>query len=254
MAEKDASPIMTSKVSLPATQWRTVPERIADQILAAVAVGVLQSGQRLPSERQLSADLGVSRVSVRIALNRLAAIGVIESRRGRHGGTFVGGRQQSPEDVDRVRRTLEPVRVQLEAMFDYRSLIEQLIARTAAQRHTKADARAMKAALAAYRRAHNAEDSRKADRALHSAITDAVGNPHLKVLSTGLVSRANLGFTHEPYSPELHRKAVQQHAALVAAITARDANRAAMIASEHFQLTTADDWRSAFHLPPEPKE
>lgn len=245
MAEHHAGSPTPGPVTLPAAHWRTVPERLAHQILAAVSVGVLQPGERLPSERQISADLGVSRTSVRLALNRLSALGVVESRRGRHGGTFVGTWQGSAESAQMVRQTLEPVRRDLEAMIDFRSLVEQLIARTAAERHSRADARAMRSALSAYRAAENAEKSREADRALHSAIANSAGNEHLAQLSADLVSRVNLGFANEPYSPELHRRAAKQHAALVKAVTARDGDRSAQIAGEHFQVTTGDAWRSA---------
>ncbi|MGH3502431.1 MAG: FadR/GntR family transcriptional regulator [Nocardioidaceae bacterium] len=251
MAEPQADPAGAGHVLLPATQWRTVPERIADQILAAVAVGVLQPRQRLPSERHLSTELGVSRTSVRLALSRLAANGVVESRRGRHGGTFVGDWEHSREAAERVRRTLEPVRLEMEAMFDYRSLVEQLIARTAARRHSRADVRAMRAALSAYRAAKTLGESRAADRALHSAVADAARNEHLKRLSADLVSRANLGFPNEPYRPELRWQAVQQHADLVGAITAGDGELSARIAGDHFQVTTGDAWRSA--LGPSPR-
>lgn len=69
---------------------RSVAERIADRILAAVAVGDLQPAERLPTERELAEMLGVSRTTVRQTLGRLNALRVLESRRGRNGGTFVG--------------------------------------------------------------------------------------------------------------------------------------------------------------------
>jgi DNA-binding FadR family transcriptional regulator len=210
-----------------------------------MAVGVLQPGERLPSERDLADLLHVSRTTVRLALGRLAALGVTESRRGRSGGTFTVDRSPSAEAADAVARTLEPIRRDLEALFDFRSLVEQLIARTAAIRHTPADDKAMRAALRRYRDAETPAQSRQADRALHAAVATAAGNPHLTELTHALVSQVNLGFTTEPYSDDLHRTAMEQHTDLVQAITTGDAELAATLAGAHFQLTTGDAWRAA---------
>lgn len=224
---------------------RTVPERIADRILAAMAVGVLQPGERLPSERDLARMLEVSRTTVRQALGRLSALGVTECRRGRAGGTFAVPPHATTQSAQAVLRTLEPMRRDLESLFDYRSLVEQLIAHTAARRHTAADDEAMQAALARYRHAHTAAESRQADRTLHAAISAAARNTHLAQLAQELVTHVNLGFTTEPYSDELHARALQQHIRMVEAITAGQSEHAATLAAEHFQMTTGDAWRSA---------
>jgi len=224
---------------------RTAPERIADRLLAALAVGVLQPGERLPSERELAEQLDVSRGTVRQALSRLSALGVTESRRGRNGGTFTVRWEPTAEATRAVLRTLEPIRRELETLFDFRSLLEQLIASTAARRHTPQDAAAMRQALANYRAAGTATESREADRALHGAVAAAARNQHLSRLAHDMVSRVNLGFATEPYSEELHETALHQHTELVNAITSRDAERAAALAGEHFQMTTGNAWRAA---------
>ena len=223
---------------------RTAAEQIADRILAVVAVGVLQPGEKLPTEREFADILGVSRATIRQAVARLAALGVLESRRGRRGGTFVGVFERSVESSQAVLRSLEPVHHELESLFDYRSLVEQLIARTAAARRTKTDMREIRKALSAYGAARGASESRKADRALHGAIAIAARNDHLRQLSDGLVSRVNLGFSTEPYSDVLHDIALTQHTALVQAVCDGDQNSAAEIAGRHFHQTTSDAWRS----------
>lgn len=224
---------------------RTASERIADRLLAALAVGVLQPGERLPSERELADQFDVSRSTVRQALSRLSALGVTESRRGRNGGTFTVKWEPTADSTRAVSRTLEPIRRELETLFDFRSLVEQLIASTAARRHTPEDDEAMRLALADYRRAGTASESREADRALHGAVAAATRNRHLSRLAQDMVSRVNLGFTTEPYSDELHETALHQHTELVNAVTSGDAERAAALAGEHFQMTTGNAWRAA---------
>jgi DNA-binding FadR family transcriptional regulator len=62
---------------------------IADQIRAAIVSGQLGEGERLPPERELAEQFGVSRVTVRDALRGLEAMGLIEVRVGARGGAFV---------------------------------------------------------------------------------------------------------------------------------------------------------------------
>jgi len=68
---------------------RPLHAAIAEQLTAAIADGRLQSGTRLPPERELAATLGVSRMTVRQALGELERDGLVRRRVGRTGGTFV---------------------------------------------------------------------------------------------------------------------------------------------------------------------
>src|SRR5437868_15156919 len=62
---------------------------IADQIRQAIVTGQLKEGERLPPERELAEQFGVSRVTVRDALRALEAMGLIEVRVGARGGAFI---------------------------------------------------------------------------------------------------------------------------------------------------------------------
>src|SRR5919201_5810973 len=62
---------------------------IADQIRTAIVTGQLGQGDRLPPERELAEQFGVSRVTVRDALRGLEAMGLIDVRVGARGGAFV---------------------------------------------------------------------------------------------------------------------------------------------------------------------
>ncbi|MDK2821331.1 MAG: GntR family transcriptional regulator, transcriptional repressor for pyruvate dehydrogenase complex [Clostridia bacterium] len=74
---KDLKPIRTKKIY----------EEIVCQIKQLISEGKLKPGERLPSERELAENLGVSRASVREALSALRTVGVLEIRPGE--GTFV---------------------------------------------------------------------------------------------------------------------------------------------------------------------
>lgn len=66
---------------------RSVPDAVVDQLLSGIVSGELPAGRPLPSERRLAEELGVSRPTVREALQRLAHTGLIEVRQG--DGTMV---------------------------------------------------------------------------------------------------------------------------------------------------------------------
>jgi DNA-binding FadR family transcriptional regulator len=218
-------------------QLRNAAEHIADRLVTAIALGEFVAGQRLPTERELSSMLGVSRTSVREALHRLAGAGYVEIQRGRNGGAFVKA-TWGAGSASIIQRTLAPHWEDFESLFDLRRLIEALIARTAAVRHDADDATAIRAAEQAYRDAGtDREASRAADQALHRAIAAGTKNPYLSRLSGSIRAQISLGFQAEAYSADIRRRAIEQHGRLVDAVLARQADDAAEIAAHHFSLT-----------------
>jgi GntR family transcriptional repressor for pyruvate dehydrogenase complex len=215
---------------------RHVADDVVDRLVTAVALGVYVPSQQLPTERELASMLGVSRTSVREALKQLTATGYLEVRRGRNGGYFVLA-DWGPTSAEHVRRHLVPNWEEFEKLFDARTLIEPLIARTAADRCLPADAEVITAALRAYLEAADHDASRRADSSLHRSIAEATHNPILVELSVDLRTRVSLNLGAEPYSAEVRKKAIEQHQELVEAIIGGRADDAAEIAAEHFALS-----------------
>lgn len=216
---------------------KNADEHVAERLVTALALGVFVAGQRLPSERDLAASLGVSRSTVRLALTRLAATGYIEVRRGRHGGAFVLV-AHGPDTDEMIRRTLVRDWDRFEQLFDFRVLLEPLIAHTAARRRTLDDIEAIRAALEAYRGAGSSRAaSSAADGALHRAIATATHNIHLVDLSERLRHGATLGFRAEAYSPAIRERAIVEHGDLASAVIAADPDVAAAVAGRHFTTT-----------------
>ncbi|MFC5501460.1 FadR/GntR family transcriptional regulator [Lysinimonas soli] len=215
----------------------TAAARIADRFVTAIALGHFVVGQKLPSIPELAGMLEVSPTTVREALSRLSALGYVTVNRGRHGGTVVVS-QWGPASDSMVRRALEPEWQQLEVTLDFRSLIEQQIARTAAERHSPADIRRIERAVRAYETAdHDRDASRLADLEVHQAIAAATQNPQLAELSLRIRHQVSLGFEAEPYNPTVRAAAVQQHAELARAVIEGRGDDAAEIADTHFSLT-----------------
>lgn len=215
----------------------TAGERIADRFVTAIALGQFVPGQKLPSVRELATLLEVSPTTVRQALARLSALGYVTVKRGRSGGTVVTS-QWGPESDAMVRRALEPQWARLESLLDFRSLVEQQIARTAAERSTPEDARRIKTALLAYERAGtDRESSRVADLEVHQSIAIATKNPHLVDLSLRIRHDVSLGFEAEPYNATVRERALHQHPLLAQAVIDHQPELAAQLAAEHFSLT-----------------
>jgi DNA-binding FadR family transcriptional regulator len=215
---------------------RTAGERIAERIVTAIALGEFVPDQRLPTERELATMLDVSRTTVREALQRLQASGYVTTRRGRGGGTFVRtGR--GPDADGMIARTLMPAWAGLTDLLDFRSLVEQLIARTAAERRDEHDVALIQAAVGDYARAADRYASSLADQALHQAIAKATHNARLVELSAQAKRDVSLGFDAEPYTPRVRRRALHQHPLLAEAVIAGEPDAAARIAAEHFSLT-----------------
>lgn len=233
-----SSPPLDSRIgALRPLVAETAASRIADRFITAIALGQFVPGQKLPTVLELARLLEVSPTTIREALSRLAALGHVVVRRGRSGGTFVTNRW-GPESDSMVRRALEPEWAQLEITLDLRSLIEQQIARTAAQRCTSQDAHRIKSALKDYEKAGgDRESSRIADFEVHQAIAIATHNPQLADLSLRIRHDVSLGFEAEPYNQQVRARALEQHPLLAQAIYLHDPDSAARLAAEHFSLT-----------------
>jgi GntR family transcriptional repressor for pyruvate dehydrogenase complex len=214
----------------------TTGEQVAHRLSTAIALGEFSVGDRLPSERELAALLKVSRESVRAALRKLAEAGLIEVRRGRGGGAFVRA-EWAETSENAVRQALLAQWGDFEALFDYRRLIESLIARTAAARADESDRAAIRTVLASFEASANPAEARRYDTDLHLAVARATHNARLVRLHQLLLSEVSLGVSAEPYTWEIYEEARPHHRALAEAVIGGEEERAAAIAAEHFAIT-----------------
>lgn len=116
-------------------------ERVVAMIIDAIRSGVYSDGDRLPAERALAAEIGVSRSIVSAAIDELAAANVVESRRGRQGGTFVVSAQNIPAGLKRVEGPNRQVTLWL---LEAREAIEGAAIMLAAERAQLADLRELR--------------------------------------------------------------------------------------------------------------
>ncbi len=223
----------------------TMAGSVAGRLITAIAVGTYSPGEQLPPERELATRLSVSRVTIRQALQQVTELGLIESRRGRGGGTFVTSLSWRTVAPEEARRTLEIELPRLREIFDYRCMVEGMIARAAAQRRTPAQVEQLEAALADFREAgEDMVTARALDRRLHGLVCGAAQNRHLVSLSAHLTTAATLGFGAEPYEQDFFGQALHEHEELIAAIVDTDPETAQRCAQAHFALTSVTMKRS----------
>ena len=110
-------------------------ELVESRIVQAISVGAFTEGERLPSETELSALLGVAVVTVREALGGLRHRGLIETRRGRNGGSFVRPSHGAVEEVN-ARALMEMPRVALADLGVHYEVVTAACAEYACQRAT----------------------------------------------------------------------------------------------------------------------
>jgi DNA-binding FadR family transcriptional regulator len=82
-------------------------EETVERLLTVIKLGLLGPGQRFPPERELAAQLGISRLTLRDAIRELQQAGYVESRRGRFGGTFITYRPPAPDTGELLRLARE---------------------------------------------------------------------------------------------------------------------------------------------------
>ena len=212
---------------LQAVDNRRLYRQIADQITALIDKGEYGAGARLPPERDLAKQLGVSRPSVREALIALEVEGYVDVRVG--SGVYVVG----PRPARRTEAL--PADSGPFELIKARWLIEAECAAFAAKAATKAQVRAMEEAL------EQMEDDRgkgamplDADRLFHLRIAEGSGNSALalvvKTLWDQRMGPLFLRLEHHFDTPELWGVAIREHRDIVAAIARHDASgaRAAM--------------------------
>lgn len=201
-----------------------VVRRLSD----AIALGLLGDGEQLPSETDLAAHLGVSTVTLREALMALRQQGLIETRRGRGGGSFVRAPAR-PFDLD---ERLGPLSAEeLRDLGDHYAAIAGAAARLAAVRSLPGDVRRLRRSLA------EMSDC-------GAALCRLDGRLHLEVAAasqSGRLTREEIRLQAEigPLVWAVHdlpdrRPLVEaEHAAIVDAIADADEARARDVAESH---------------------
>lgn len=185
----DANPSMPNRLQDPiATKLRPVTrvrahEEVARQLRELMHRGELRPNDRLPAERELAKQFGVSRATVRQALSVLQAAGLIESQVG--SGTFTRGATEVI-NVTNLANALRAAGASLIEQLELRRIIEPQVASLAAERATAQDLAELEACLDE-QRAHASDPLFiDADSSFHLRIAYAARNSLLVKMVEGI--------------------------------------------------------------------
>jgi len=220
---------------------------LAGRIKSLIRLRELKPGARLPAERQLAQELGVSRSSLREAIRTLIGEGVLYSKPG--GGTWLCDESARWSE----ERIVQPLKVLVADDPDYhndileaRHAIEASTAWYAALRATPADKERLQNCFDAIRQQESvsADMANQADVRFHLAIAEASHNVVLLQTMRGffdLLQSSVARSRERMYTvPTIFARLTEQHEALLKAILASDPERARKAAQHHlgFVLTT----------------
>jgi GntR family transcriptional repressor for pyruvate dehydrogenase complex len=220
---------------------RRLSDDIVERLEGMILEGTLRAGERLPAERALAEQFGVSRPSLREAIQKLVAKGMLMSRQG--GGNYVVESLGSTFS-DPLMQLLESNPESQRDLLEFRHTLEASCAFYAAKRATELDRERLKVAFEAlldcYAREDNVTRAEEgaADATFHLAIAEASHNAVLLHTIRGLFDLLkrnvviNIGGMYEQRS-ETRDMLISQHRELYQAIIEGRAEDAREISSRH---------------------
>ena len=170
---------MTSMMKPAEDGYRPAYETIAAKITELITSDDLKPGDRLPTEHELSEQLGVSRTVVREAVKVLVATGLVYTRRG--SGLYVANKA-SPFAMTMLDSLTPGDPTQVVSLYEFRLTLEPPAARLAAERITPHELRELREVVALNQRSaeiQQRQQFRESDAALHRMVAEATHNPFL---------------------------------------------------------------------------
>jgi DNA-binding FadR family transcriptional regulator len=216
-------------------------EETVERLLSIIKLGVVGPGERFPAERELAAQMGISRLTLREAIRELQDAGYVCSRRGRSGGTFVTYTRPDPDSAE-LRRLATEDPDKLTDALTFRLAVESGAAEAlATQFVAEPDARVRETLLArlADVNAAGPQDYRRLDTLFHLGVAELTGSSLLAAACADARMRLNDLLNAIPVLQRNIDHTARQHEAIVQAILDGDPVRARNAVAEHLAGTAA---------------
>lgn len=215
---------------------RTPPPSLVVNIVrdleTRILEGKLKEGDRLPTERELAPQYGVSRTTVREALYELELKSLV--RRTRRRGTVIADLRNRTGTSEALLSGLSQHAREVAEVLDFRAGVEPAMAARAARYATQADIAELEAVLEAMLKSRSARRDLELDERFHWLIAKATHNPlFLQLMSDMSKWLRETRQTQLQISPDRRRRVIEGHADFLGAIRARDPDLAARVASHH---------------------
>jgi GntR family transcriptional repressor for pyruvate dehydrogenase complex len=234
----DGSRDLTQAVLRPARGYHAF-EACVEQLATTIRLGVYPRGTMLPPERELAQRLHVSRSTLREAMAALRQAGLVETTRGRGGGTVVTLKPRTPSGRAAARVPAARRQDWLDAL-DFRRIVEPGAAQMAAAADLEDGARAqLEKAHADVVAARRPAQHRQADSRFHLTVATLTGSARVMEAVTSVQSTLHEMLLAIPVLEANIAHSDRQHAALVRAILGGSPERARRVMEEHCDDTAA---------------
>jgi DNA-binding FadR family transcriptional regulator len=208
-------------------------ESVAEQIRRHIELRLVGPGEALPSERELAATFGVGRATIQHALRLLEADHLVETRRGRLGGTFVTRPAENARVQEQLLLRILRGQDEIGELLVYRAGVEPVVAGLAAGSRSRDDLAAMRRELGHMERARTEPEYMRADTEFHLAVARATGNRYLVRAVEEIRAQLNDALSLLPETDAWHSGLSEEHDAVVAAIEAGDEAAAGAAMARH---------------------
>lgn len=215
-----------------------ISETIVDQVRQLMRDGQLRPGDRLPAERDLCEQFGVSRVTVREALRMLESSGLVEIRVGARGGAFVTA-PSSGRIGDGLADMLSLSVIEAGDVTDVRLILEVGLVPLLCERATEEDLEDLERLCAEGRKAlRKGEYSMDMSAEFHVRVARATHNPALTMLVESFRGPILMSMEQaKATAPEMGKLGTKEHEQFVAAVREREPEEAMRIMRKHLTRT-----------------
>jgi GntR family transcriptional regulator, transcriptional repressor for pyruvate dehydrogenase complex len=212
-------------------------DEAAGVLVRAITEGRVKVGERLPSQREMGLQLGVSRLVIREAVRGLVSTGLLEVRRGINGGCFV--RETTPDNLGQSFTDLiRMARISLSDLLEARLGLETAIIATAVQRATKSDLKKLEENVAETRSlAETSSTVELKDKVheFHTLLAGATHNPVFIFMSISLMKMVDQYMAALKYTSIVSRNTIKEHEIIYGYVASRDIANAIMSVCEHIK-------------------
>ncbi|OLT20772.1 hypothetical protein BJF78_09345 [Pseudonocardia sp. CNS-139] len=213
-------------------------EAVVRRLGSAIALGIIVDGEQLPAEQQLAASLNVSTVTLREALSDLRSRGLVATRRGRGGGSFVSASEDALVELSQGRLR-ELAGTDLRELGDVRAAVSGAAARLAAERASTGEISRLRESLDRLEAATGGTARRRIEGRWFIDVAAAAQS--VRLTREEIELQFELGQVLWGVGPVAADPAatVAAHRRVVDAIAARDGALARRLTEEHIALVTA---------------
>ncbi len=212
----------------------SLAEQIMHRFEAALSIGIISRGDRLPPESELAEHLGVSTLTLRHGLHMLRQKGLVATRRGRGGGSYISG-QISDQNADTERRLQQIGTDELRDLFDLAASAGRAAARLGAIRTDVSEVAGIRAWNEHFNKETSSAGLRRADSRFHIELGVLAQSPRLTSLLVRVQSELAPMTWWDQQIAERKSAAYGEHNGIINAIASGDPTEAEALVTKHIE-------------------